>query len=86
MRLKNAPLCSFVGSDELRSPPLVGWRKFLREGKEFDGILTTVPVGMVINVGFATSAQSVQAVIQGSPAKELMLQKKGFTSSAGGPS
>ena len=57
---------------------MVGWRKFLREGKEFVGILTTVPVGTVINVGFATSAQSVQAVIQGSPAKELVLQKKGL--------
>ena len=38
----------------------------------------TVPVGMVINVGFGTSAQSVQAVIQGSPAEELGLQRKGL--------
>ena len=39
LRLKNAPLCSLVGSGEWRRPPLVGWRKFLREGKEFVGIL-----------------------------------------------
>ena len=57
---------------------MVGWKKFLREGNEFVGILTMVPVGMVINVGFVTSAQSVQAVIQGSPAGELVLQRKGL--------
>ena len=78
MRRKNAPLCSLVGSGEWRRPTLGGWKKFLREGKEFVGILTTVPVGMVINVGFVTSAQSVQAVIQGSPAGELVLQRKGL--------
>ena len=78
MILKNAPLCSLVGRGEWRRPPLVGWRTFLKEGREFVGILTTVPVGMVINVGFGTSAQSVQAVIQGSPAEELVLQRKGL--------
>ena len=63
-RRKSAPLCSLVGSGEWRRPTLVGWKKFLRERKEFVGILTTVLVGMVINVGFVTSAQSVQAVMQ----------------------
>ena len=37
--------------------------------REFVRILTMVPVGMAINVRFITSAQSVQAVIQGSPAE-----------------
>ena len=46
--------------------------------REFVRILTMVPVGMAINVRFITSAQSVQAVIQGSPAEELVLQRKGL--------
>ena len=56
-----------------------GWLEEIPNGRrEFVGILLMAPVGMVINVGFITSAQSVQDVIQGSSAGELVLQRKGL--------
>ena len=48
------------------------------EGKEFAGISTMLLASMGISVIFATSAQSVQAVIHWSPAEGLVLQRKGL--------
>ena len=83
MILKNAPLCSLIGRGEWRRPPLVGWRKFLREGREFVGILTTVPVGDKCR--FRHICSECAGRHPRVSCRRASAPKKGFTSLAGRP-